>query len=127
VVYSRRNQEKKFAATFIDHGHCFGGPQGTFRRLPTPSLDTIAADSGTWYSWIDRIQALPIQCILDALMAVPSEWQEGWHTSALAQKLVERQKCLSSMFLSPNCRSSIPRQYILPQLSMPLGSSLSHQ
>jgi CheY-like chemotaxis protein len=71
AVYWKRSPQKKFTVTFIDHGHCFGGPNW---RLPAVvTADCLpSVDEGS--SWLAKLDALPPDLISRLAADIPTEW-----------------------------------------------------
>jgi CheY-like chemotaxis protein len=90
AVYWKRSQQKKFTVTFIDHGHCFGGPDWKF---PTSfKADSLpSADEGG--SWLAKLDSLPPDLIFRLVHEIPPEWysnDKGGLCDMLARLVVRR-------------------------------------
>jgi hypothetical protein len=61
-VFWKYSQDKEYTVTFIDNGHCFGGPEWSFTPLMLPNC-TLAKPSTAeaWQRWADRIATFPIR------------------------------------------------------------------
>jgi hypothetical protein len=74
LVFWKYSRDKKYSVTFIDNGHCFGGPEWSFAPLIVPDDETSATSA--WLGWADRIATFPIRKFESiAACLIPSEWQ----------------------------------------------------
>ena len=55
AVYWKRSPQKKFTATFIDNGHCFGGPNWKLPASITAGLLPFAGEASSWFSKLDSL------------------------------------------------------------------------
>jgi CheY-like chemotaxis protein len=71
AVYWKHSQQKKFTVTFIDNGHCFGGPNW---KLPVEvAADCLpAADEGSY--WLAKLESFPKDLISRLATEIPAEW-----------------------------------------------------
>jgi hypothetical protein len=71
AVYWKQSQQKKFTVTFIDNGHCFGGPEW---KLPASiTADTLpSAEEGSY--WLAKIDSLLPDFMSQLADEIPSEW-----------------------------------------------------
>jgi hypothetical protein len=75
-IYWKYSHEKKFRVTFIDNGHCFGGPGWSFAPLKCQkSFWTTSGNDQAWLRWTYRLAALPLESTEADL--IPSEWGGG--------------------------------------------------
>jgi hypothetical protein len=83
AVFHRKPRERKYTATFIDHGFCFGGAEWEFRDAPLRGVYARNAvyDGVTgWPSfepWLTRVAELAIERVWAAAEQMPPEWYEG--------------------------------------------------
>ena len=85
AVYWKRSQEKKFTVTFIDNGHCFGGPDW---KLPTDvaAIGLPVRDEGS--SWLAKLDSLPSDLITRLAAEIPTQWYSN-DVSRLCDMLVQ--------------------------------------
>lgn len=75
VIFWKYSQDKKYSATFIDNGHCFGGPERRFAPLILPkSTLTEPAAILAWTRWSDRIANMTFQSESIETDLIPPEW-----------------------------------------------------
>lgn len=98
AVFHRKLREKRYTATFIDHGFCFGAGEWEFRDAPLRGVfarNLVYGGVTGWESfepWLTRIRELAVDRIWSAAEQMPPEWYEG-DVSALemlVEKLAER-------------------------------------
>jgi hypothetical protein len=93
AVFHRRLREKKYTATFIDHGFCFGAGDWEFRDAPLRGVfarNLVYSQVTGWESfepWLTRIRELAVDRMWAAAEQMPPEWYEG-DVSAL-ERLIE--------------------------------------
>lgn len=81
-VYWRRSADKKFSMTFIDNGHCFGGPNWIFRDDPfrgmCRNLDVYPEIRGwdCFEPWLCRIEALSSDDLCEIASEIPPDWHD---------------------------------------------------
>ncbi len=119
VVFWKYSRKKKYNVTFIDNGHCFGGPEWDFS--PSRTLITALAEgssSQAWLRWADRIASFPINGFERAQAdLVPPEWcGRGQPFAIVFEELRIRQAMLAAATFSQ--RSSLPYR-------QPLGNGRS--
>lgn len=94
AVFHRKPRERKYRATFIDHGFCFGAGEWTFRDAPLRGVfarNTVYGWITGWESfepWMTRIREISLERIWHAVEQIPPEWYRA-DVEALEQ-LVER-------------------------------------
>jgi hypothetical protein len=71
AVYWKRSQQKKFTVTFIDNGHCFGGPNWELPAKVTADF-LPSADEGSY--WLAKLDSLPPNLMFDFAKEIPPEW-----------------------------------------------------
>jgi hypothetical protein len=92
ALYTESENGLGFEATFVDHGHCFGGPFWKFDGRPGASLcrnRQVYADAltpGVINHWISQIRALLPSRLDGAFQRIPEEWYKG--------NLEELKRCL---------------------------------
>ena len=83
AVFSRKQREKKYTATFIDYGYCFNAGEWVFRDSPLRGVyarNTVYAGVIGWESfepWLSRIEDLKAETIWGIAEMVPPEWYDG--------------------------------------------------
>lgn len=92
VIFWKRAQEKKYRASYIDHGYCFNAGEWTFPDSPLrgayPWNEVYWAVQG-WASfepWLSRIEAMPASEIRSCADEIPHEWYDRDH-GALSKML----------------------------------------
>jgi len=71
AVYWKRSQQKKFTVTFIDNGHCFGGPNW---KLPAAiTADSLPLVEEGRY-WLAKLESLPSDLLSHLAAEIPTEW-----------------------------------------------------
>lgn len=83
AVFSRKQREKKYTATFIDYGYCFNAGEWVFRDSPLRGVyarNTVYVGVIGWESfepWLSRIEELKPKTIWSIAETVPPEWYDG--------------------------------------------------
>ena len=78
VVFWQYSRDKKYTATLIDNGHCFGGQEWKFAPLilaGSTLTDSFAILA--WLRWADRIATFPIRSESIETGLIPPEWSGG--------------------------------------------------
>jgi hypothetical protein len=98
MVFWRLSQEKKLQVSFIDNGHCFGGPEWKFADLGLPvSAPADPVHRATWQEWADRIATFPIRRLANFSERIPTEWCSEKHRFELIyETLTTRQLTFKS-------------------------------
>jgi hypothetical protein len=76
-LYWKYSKDKKYAVTFIDNGHCFGGPEWSFAPLMFPQATLVEPSTiGEWRHWTALIATFPIE-EFESVEAglIPHEWR----------------------------------------------------
>jgi len=97
VVYWKYSREKKYTASFIDNGHCFGGPNRKFGPMKQPDWMLTGAIDRRWLRWADRIATLPLARLQNTeFNQIPPEWvvNEG-DLEVIYEELKARQEVIS--------------------------------
>ena len=98
AAFSRKSQERKYSATFIDQGYCFNAEQWTFTdfslRGVYPRNEVYAAVSG-WNSfepWLSRVENFDDSVIWSIAEQMPPAWYgHAWNDlEDLIRRLIER-------------------------------------
>jgi hypothetical protein len=98
AVFSKKAQEKRYLATFIDQGYCFNAGEWRFADAPLRGVyarNAVYRHVTGWKSfepWLGRIEAMAPERIWAVADEVPPEWYGG-DTAALEQlteQLIER-------------------------------------
>jgi hypothetical protein len=80
AAFWRYARQRKYTASFIDHGYCFNAGEWTFPDHPLKGVYARTEVYGTvtgWDSfepWLSRIERMPAGAIWRAAEAVPAEW-----------------------------------------------------
>lgn len=83
AVYSRKQREKKYTATFIDYGYCFNAGEWNFKDAPLRGVfarNAVYRNITGWQNfepWLSRIESLDPQKIWEIAEGVPPEWYGG--------------------------------------------------
>ena len=83
AVFTRKQREKRYTATFIDFGYCFNAGGWVFRDSPLRGVyarNAVYAGVTGWDSfepWLSRIEALEPEAVWSIAETVPPEWYEG--------------------------------------------------
>lgn len=94
AVFHRKQREKKYTATFIDHGFCFGAGEWRFHDAPLRGVfarNSVYAGITGWENfepWMTRIREIAVDRIWNIVEQIPPEWYRA-DVTALEQ-LVER-------------------------------------
>jgi hypothetical protein len=96
AVYWKRSQQKKFTVTFIDNGHCFGGPNWKLPASITADSLPSVEERSYWLAKLDSLSPCLISHLADE---IPPEWywnDIGGLYGMLAQLVVRRadMRCL---------------------------------
>lgn len=90
VVFWKKNVERKYSASFIDHGYCFGADDWQFRDVVLRGAfprNEVYRDVTGWNSfdpWLSELEALDENLIWNAVSCTPPLWyRSNW--SALEQ------------------------------------------
>ncbi len=84
AVYWKRSHEKKFTVSFIDHGHCFGGPGWDFKDLTTHvRCETMPPQNQVDY-WCPRLASIKPTKVFRLVADIPAEWYFNDQGSLLA-------------------------------------------
>lgn len=97
AAFWRRTRERKYTATFIDHGYCFNAGGWSFPDSPLRGVyarNFVYAGVTGWESfepWLSRIEQMEPEVIWACAEAVPPEWYGDWDDMvALVTRLIER-------------------------------------
>jgi hypothetical protein len=98
AVFSRKQREKKYTATFIDYGYCFNAGEWVYRDSPLRGVygrNEVYRDVTGWERfdpWLSRIETLMPETIWAIAETVPPEWYEGriLELEALVEQLIVR-------------------------------------
>jgi hypothetical protein len=83
AVFSRKQREKKYTATFIDYGYCFNAGEWVFRDSPLRGVyarNVVYVGVKGWEDfepWLSRIEELKPETIWAIAETVPPEWYDG--------------------------------------------------
>lgn len=94
AVFHRKQRERKYTATFIDHGFCFGAGDWVFHDAPLRGVfarNLVYEEIEGWNSfepWLTRIREISVDRIWQIAERIPPEWYRA-DVEALEQ-LVER-------------------------------------
>lgn len=94
AVFHRKLRQRRYTATFIDHGYCFAAGDWEFKDYPLRGVYArnlpYAAVTG-WQAfepWLSRLKELKVEALWQAAAEMPSSWYDD-ATSELEQ-LIER-------------------------------------
>jgi CheY-like chemotaxis protein len=90
AVYWKRSQQKKFTVTFIDNGHCFGGPNW---KLPLDVTADCFPSVAEGSYWLAKLDSFPTDLISRLAAEIPTEWYSndtGGLCGMLARLVVRR-------------------------------------
>jgi hypothetical protein len=98
AVFSRKQREKRYTATFIDYGYCFNAGEWVFRDSPLRGVfarNPVYAGVTGWESfepWLSRLETLTPDAVWGIAEMVPPEWYEGDVSAieALVEQLLKR-------------------------------------
>jgi hypothetical protein len=83
AVFWKRSRDRKYTATFIDHGYCFNAGEWTFPDSPLRGIyvwnDVYITVRG-WQSfepWLSKVEQMPESAIYDIGNEVPPDWYEN--------------------------------------------------
>ena len=108
VAYWKAFRQKKFTASFIDQGHCFGAEQWMFRDAPLQGVfgrNDVYVNVTGWDSfepWLSRIEAFPEHAIWKLAADIPSQWREPEDDTLarLILTLIKRRSWVRDLILS---------------------------
>lgn len=98
AVFSRKQRERKYTATFIDYGFCFNAGDWIYRDSPLRGVygrNAVYRDVTGWKSfepWLGRIEELTADAVWGIAETVPPEWYEGDVSAmeSLVEQLLQR-------------------------------------
>ena len=99
-IYWKNSRDKKYTVTFIDNGHCFGGPDWKFAPMVFTCGLNDPSTVGAWAHWADRVANFSIDTF-EGIEAgsIPAEWfGEDKHIAGLVEELKFRQRVLLRHF-----------------------------
>jgi hypothetical protein len=77
-IFWKRSRDKKYTVTFIDNGHCFGGPEWTFAPLSLSNNNRTDPATKEWLRWAGLIATFPVRRFENAgARLIPAEWHGG--------------------------------------------------
>jgi hypothetical protein len=83
VAFWKRPHERKFSASYIDHGYCFNAGEWSFSDAPLRGVfgrnDVYAGVTG-WDSfepWLSRIESFPESSLWLLVDQIPPEWYDS--------------------------------------------------
>jgi hypothetical protein len=105
AAFWRTMRQRKYAVTFIDHGHCFNGGEWNFPDTPLGGVyaqNEVYANVLGWDSfepWLSRIEDMSRNVISGAAEEIPTDWY-GASSSALdelVRTLLERRTLIRGL------------------------------
>jgi hypothetical protein len=98
AVFSRKQRERKYTATFIDYGYCFNAGEWVFRDSPLRGVyarNVVYRRVTGWESfepWLSGIEELKQETVWAITEMVPPEWYDGDVSAieALVEQLLKR-------------------------------------
>lgn len=98
-LFWKRCRERKYTVSFIDNGHCFGGPEWD-RLSDTPAMPPLTDGShlDTARMWVFRISTLSLdEFRIAASKLVPEEWRiSDYDIETLCEFLAKRQAVITA-------------------------------
>lgn len=96
-VVWRYSRQRRYTVSFIDNGHCFGGPEWKFIPMnlqKSTLIETSAIEE--WRHWADRIGNFPIRPEGMVTDLIPPEWCDGKRKfSVIFEELRIRQEIIA--------------------------------
>lgn len=83
AVFHRKPRERRYRATFIDQGFCFGANEWTFPDAPLRGVyarNRVYEEVTGWDSfepWLGRIEAMDVDQLYSIAEEIPPEWFGG--------------------------------------------------
>lgn len=107
VAYWKTFRQRKFTASFIDQGYCFGGGEWKFQDAPLGGVfgrNDVYVNVTGWESfepWLSRIEAFPVHAIRKLAADIPSQWRdpEDDTLNHLVSALIERRSRVRELIL----------------------------
>jgi len=98
AVFRRKGRERRYSATFIDHGYCFNAGGWNFPDAPLRGVyarNIAYKDVDGWESfspWLERVETIDAQAVWRIAEEVPPEWYGGdiSEMEQLIEKLLSR-------------------------------------
>ncbi len=98
AVFTRRQQEKRYKAVFIDFGYCFHAGEWRFEDAPLRGVyfrNDVYREVRGWESfepWLTRIETMAAETVWEAANNVPPGWYGGDQAEmeTLVEKLLKR-------------------------------------
>lgn len=94
AVFHKKQRERRYTATFIDYGFCFGAGDWEYRDAPLRGVfarNTVYGSITGWESfepWMTRMRELALDRIWALADQIPPEWYRG--DVAALEQLVEQ-------------------------------------
>jgi len=94
AVFHKKQRERKYSATFIDYGFCFGAGEWEYRDAPLRGVfarNTVYDGITGWESfepWMSRMRELDVGRIWALADQIPPDWYRG--DVAALERLVEQ-------------------------------------
>jgi hypothetical protein len=127
VAFWKRLRQRKFTASFIDHGYCFNAGEWSFPDAPLRGVfgrNDVYANVTGWESfepWISRIENFSESLLWPISQQIPPEWygHDSQELDRLLSKLLERRRKVRDLILAfknssrnpfPNWRTGITLQ-----------------
>jgi hypothetical protein len=100
AVFTKKSQEKRYRATFIDQGYCFNAGEWKWADSPLRGVfnrNEVYRGVTGWESfepWLGRIEAMTPEKIWSIAETVPPEWHGGELSALerLVEQLIQRQR-----------------------------------
>ncbi len=101
AVFTRRSDQREYAATFIDHGYCFNGSEWTFPDLPLHGVfyrNSIYRDVTGWNSFepaLSKAESFDPQILWTLASEIPPEWyQHNQDTLCCLIEFLCKRRCI---------------------------------
>jgi hypothetical protein len=108
AVFHKKPREKRYNATFIDHGFCFNA--GEWRLIDAPlrgvyARNVVYRQIAGWESfepWLSRIESLAAEKMWEIMDVIPPEWYGGdaGALEMLGERLLERRSQVRELITS---------------------------
>ena len=89
AVYWKRSQQRKFTVTFVDNGHCFGGPDWKLSADLSANLVPLPCECSCWMAKLDAVAP---GLLVRLAAGIPTEWyfNDGRGMCDMIRRLIAR-------------------------------------
>ena len=97
AIFWKLSRERIYSVSFIDHGHCFGGPEWSMFHRPPAVCGVCSQDTAATVDIVSQISNIPDDLIAHYCSEIPPIWyQDGGPAIDVVEKaLVARKHHLS--------------------------------